>query len=351
MEIIDFRSDTVTKPTKEMRQAMYDAEVGDDSRRDDPTTIKLEALAAEITGKEEGLLMASGSMGNLVSVLVNANRGDEIIQGHLSHMYTTESGAASSIGSVQTKVIQNGPRGEFQPEDVKNAIQGTAYFLPRTKLLSIENTHNNCGGTVQTKDEMTNAINIMHNAGIKVHLDGARIFNAAVYLKTTTKDLCTDIDDLTFCLSKGLSAPIGSVLCGTHEFIEEARRARQSLGGALRQSGIISAAGIIALTTMIDRLEDDHENAKYLATLLSNISHISVNHNKVQTNMVYCAFDNNIFENTEIKSLLDNIGIKNIGSNDNLRFVTHRHITKKHIEIAANRINKMIKEQISSFRK
>ena len=244
MREIDLRSDTVTVPTEEMRKAMAEAEVGDSSRGDDPTVNRLEELAADITGKEAAMLVPSGTMGNLVAVMTHCKRGDEIIVGSKSHILNSETAGAAVLANVQTFPVSNNSNGGFELEDVQKAIRTDKVNNPRTGLICLENTHNACSGSVLDNFQMKSACDVAHQKGIPVHLDGARIFNASVSLGISVAELVRYVDDLTFCVSKGLSAPVGSLVCGGADFIDEAKRHRQMLGGAMRQAGIVAAAGI-----------------------------------------------------------------------------------------------------------
>jgi threonine aldolase len=287
MTILDFRSDTVTKPTPEMREAMAQAEVGDDVYGDDPTVNRLQEIAAKITGKEAALFVTSGTMGNLAATLAHCQRGDEAIVGHLSHTYIYEAGGMAALVGVQPMVVNNQIDGTLDLEEVANAIRADDAHFPITRLIYIENTHNRRKG-VPLSVEYTQALgNLAKQRGLKLHIDGARIFNAAVALNATVKQLAAPADSVTFCLSKGLSAPVGSVLCGSKDFIYRAHRARKLLGGGLRQAGVIAAAGIVALETMVERLADDHKRARQLAKGLAEIKGIEVNPDEQFTNMVY----------------------------------------------------------------
>lgn len=287
MKVVDLRSDTVTLPTAEMRRAMMEAEVGDDVFGEDPTVNRLEALAAEITGKEAALFVTSGTQGNLVSILAHCQRGDEAIVGDRSHTYLYEQGGMAQIGGVHPRVLPNRDDGTLDLEMVEAAIRPPNVHFPRSRLLILENTHNACYGSPLPPEYIREAADVAHRHGLSLHIDGARIFNAAIALGVEVKDLVAPADSVTFCLSKGLSAPVGSVVCGSREFIAKARRARKVLGGGMRQAGVIAAAGIVALTRMVDRLAEDHENARRLAQGLAQIPGIAVDVEKVRTNIVY----------------------------------------------------------------
>ncbi len=287
MRIIDLRSDTVTKPTPAMRRAMMEAEVGDDVFGEDPTVNRLQEMAAAIMGKEAALFVTSGTQGNLVSILAHCGRGDEAIVGDLSHTYLYEQGGMAQLGGVHPRVLPNRPDGTLDLDMVEAAIRPLNDHFPRSRLLILENTHNRCYGAPLTPEYIRAAADLAHRHGMKLHIDGARIFNAAIALGVDVKDLVAPADSVTFCLSKGLSAPVGSVVCGSRDFIAEARRARKVLGGGMRQAGVIAAAGIVALTEMVDRLAEDHANARLLAEGLANIPGVEIDLARVHTNIVY----------------------------------------------------------------
>jgi threonine aldolase len=289
-DVVDLRSDTLTLPTPEMREAMARAEVGDDVWGEDPTVQRLEAIAAERTGQEAGLFVTSGTMGNLVSVLSLTRPGQEIVLDADSHMFNLEVASAAVIGGVQTHPIQT-PRGFLSPDQVREAIRPANVHIPPTGLVCIENTHNRHGGTVCTPEEIRAVAEAAHAAAVPVHLDGARIFNAAVALGRRVVEFTRPLDSVTFCVSKGLSAPVGSLVCGSREFIARARRWRKMLGGGMRQVGILAAAGIVALEKMVDRLAEDHANARRLAEGLAALPGIRVDLTKVQTNIVILFVD------------------------------------------------------------
>jgi threonine aldolase len=287
MELIDLRSDTVTRPTPEMREAMANAEVGDDVYGDDPTVNRLQEMAAGMMGKEAGLFVPSGTMGNLAAILSHCQRGDEVIIGQLNHSFLYEAGGMSVLGGVHSYQLKNQRDGSLLPADVEAAIRPDDPHDPITRLVCLENTHNRCGGTVQTAEYTREITRLAHKHGLKVHLDGARIFNAAAALGVPARTLAEPVDSVTFCLSKGLSAPVGSVLCGDHTFIQKARRARKLLGGGMRQAGILAAAGIVALRTMTERLREDHARASNLADGLRENDCIVLDDGTPATNMVF----------------------------------------------------------------
>ena len=328
MRVIDLRSDTVTLPTREMLEVILTAPLGDDGWRDDPTVIKLEELAAEKMGKEAALLVPSGTQGNAVSILAQTDRRGEIILGARSHIYNFEGGHFAIIGGLVPKLIKD-DNGYMDPSEVEAAIRPKRRGLPGTSLLCIENTHNASGG-VALSPEQTRAIwDTAKDLGVPMHIDGARIFNAAIYHGVDVKELTRFTDSIMFCLSKGLSAPIGSLVCGTEEFIERARNFRRILGGMMRQAGVIAAPGIIALTKMVDRLREDHETAYLLEEGLRGFDGIKIL-NPVQTNMVYIDIGGLSMQGFELSQKLAPFGIKIAGRHGTvIRLVTHRGIEKK----------------------
>lgn len=286
MRIIDLRSDTVTLPTPAMREAMYRAELGDDVYGEDPTVNRLEKLAAERLGKEAALLVVSGTMGNLVSLLTHCGRGEEIIMGDKAHTFLYEAGGVSALGGIHVHTVPNLPDGAMALTEIEGAIRGDNVHFPRTRVICLENTHNRCGGAALSLQQMAAVKDIAGRYGLAVHLDGARIFNAAVALGVDAREIAAQVDSVQFCLSKGLAAPVGSLICGSKAFIAEARRNRKIVGGGMRQAGVIAAAGIVALEQMVDRLADDHAHAKRFAAGLAEIPGITVDAEAVQTNIV-----------------------------------------------------------------
>lgn len=286
MTVIDLRSDTVTQPTPAMRRAILDAELGDDVFRDDPTVLRLEEMAARLMGKEAALFVASGTMANLVAVLTHCRRGDEVIVGDESHILHYEVGGASAIGGVLLRAIANDARGRLDAADVEAVIRPADVHFPRTGLICLENTHNRRGGRTLAPRDTAPVAAVARAHGIPIHLDGARIFNAAVALGAPAAELARDADSVMFCLSKGLAAPVGSLLCASREFIERARRNRKMVGGGMRQVGTVAAAGIIALETMIERMDADHANARYLAERLAELPFVEIDPGAVDTNIV-----------------------------------------------------------------
>ena len=325
---LDFRSDTVTLPTPEMRKAAAEAPLGDDVVGEDPTVNKLEALAAEKLGKEAGLFVTSGTQGNAVSVLAHTNRGDEIILEARSHIYVNEVGGLAVLGSLMARTI-TGELGWMKPEDIRAAIKADNIHLPRTSLLCIENTHNAAGGIPLTVEQMKSNWEVAKEQGLGVHLDGARIFNAAIALGVDAKELSKYADTIQFCLSKGLSAPVGSLVVGTEELVKRARKYRKMLGGGMRQAGIIAAPGIIALTKMVDRLADDHVNAKILAEGLRELGLKILN--PVMTNMVFIDVSSIGWNGDDWINACVKLGWKSRGRSKRIRLCTHYGIEREDI--------------------
>ncbi|MCJ7531785.1 MAG: low-specificity L-threonine aldolase [Anaerolineales bacterium] len=287
MEFVDLRSDTVTQPTPAMREAMANATVGDDVYGEDPTINRLQEMAAVITGKQAGLFVPSGTMGNLAAVLTLCNRGDEVILGNMSHSFLYEAGGVSALGGVHSCQVPNQPDGSMLLEDICAAIRKDDIHAPVTRLIILENTHNRCGGAALSLEYTRQVGQLAYQRGLSLHLDGARIFNASVALGVSVAELVSPADSITFCLSKALCAPVGSVLCGSQDFIKRAKRLRKQLGGGMRQAGVLAAAGIVALETMVDRLAEDHLRAKRLAHQLAKIPGLTLEPGSPCTNMVY----------------------------------------------------------------
>lgn len=334
MKIIDMRSDTVTRPTEKMRAAMAAAEVGDDVYGEDPTVNRLQDMAADMLGKEAGLFVPSGTMGNLLSVLSVCQRGDEVIMGNLGHTFLFEAGGISALGGVFPHTLRNQPDGSLLPSDIEQAIRPDDIHDPITRMVILENTHNRCGGTVLSPDYCQAVAELAHKHGLHLHLDGARLFNAAVALKVPPMKVGEPFDSLTFCLSKGLCAPVGSVVCGTREFIRRGLRLRKMLGGGMRQAGILAAAGIVALEEMTERLQEDHEKATRLAQGLAQTPGIQFEMGFPQTNMVFPSVSSDVPLSTrQVVEQLNTYGVK-LGAVASRRFrlVTHYWITMEDIE-------------------
>lgn len=331
MRYIDLRSDTVTMPTEEMRKAMAEAEVGDDVYEDDPTVNRLQELAAEMVGKEAALFVPSGTFGNQLCVLTHTRRGDEVILGEDCHIVLHEVGGAAVIAGVQLRTLKSN-NGMLDPADVEAAIRpGDDIHYPHTGLICVENAHGL--GTAIPVNNLQAIKKIGEEHGIPVHMDGARIFNAAVALGVDAKEIAACADSVQFCLSKGLAAPVGSLVAGTKEFIEIARKNRKLMGGGMRQAGILAAAGIIALEKMTKRLQIDHENAAYLADQLSRIPGVNVKADRLDINMVFFEMEPEVIpEQKLIDHFLKN-GIKICGIEDGeWRFVTNVDVTREDID-------------------
>jgi threonine aldolase len=284
-DIVDLRSDTLTLPTAAMREAMARAEVGDDVWEEDPTVRRLEAVAAARAGTEAALFVSSGTQGNLVSVLAQTRSGQEILLDADCHVFNYEGAGAATFGGLQTHPVTT-ERGFLTPDQVRARIRPSNIHIPVTALVCLENTHNRHGGTCCTPEDIAAVAEVAHGAGARVHLDGARIFNAAVALGRPLADFTRAVDSLTFCLSKGLGAPVGSLVCGSRDFVTRARRVRKQLGGGMRQVGVIAAAGLVALETMVDRLAEDHTHCRRLAEGLAGLPRLRVDLTTVQTNIV-----------------------------------------------------------------
>jgi threonine aldolase len=338
MKVIDLRSDTVTHPTPEMRQAMFEAEVGDDVYREDPTVNRLEAMAARMMGKEAALFTTSGTQSNLIAVLTHTKHGDEIILGDESHIFWYEVGGAAALGGVIMHTVPTDSCGRLNLDDIDRAIRSRDIHYPETTLLCLENTHNRSGGAVLTTDYTDEICNLAHTRGLKVYLDGARIFNAAVALDVPACALAQNVDSVALCLSKGLSAPVGSLLCGSKDFVDRARKFRKMLGGGMRQAGVIAAAGIVALETMVDRLAEDHANARRLAQGLASIKGIKLAQDDIPTNIVMFHLSPELSV-VEFVESLEKEGVK-IGLRDGrpFRAVTHRMISSADIDETLTRI-------------
>jgi threonine aldolase len=341
--MIDLRSDTVTLPSPAMRQAIFDAELGDDVFGDDPTVNKLQERAAEVVGKEAALLVPSGTMANLVSVLAHCRRGEEVILGSQAHMFWYECGSMSAVGGIHPHTVPNQKDGTILLEDIEKAIRPFNDHFPRTVLICLENTHNRCRGAVLTPQYMDSVGALARQKALLLHVDGARIFNAAVALAVDVKELTKSVDSLSFCLSKGLACPVGSVVCGSKEFIAEARRMRKQLGGGMRQAGIITAAGLVALDEMIDRLGEDHANAQVLAQGISNIEGLSVDIEHVQTNMVYLEVTNPAIELQDFLQQCRARGLDFVQIDGReFRMVTHYGIERSHIDKAISILHEVV---------
>ncbi len=339
MQPLDFRSDTLTRPTDAMRHAMMEAEVGDDVFGEDPTVTRLEEESARRMGMEAGLYVPSGTMANQVAIWTHTGRMGQIVCEENCHLALYEGGASALLSNVLLRTA-NTPDGIFAPTDIaRHFLPDDPHFAP-TRLVCIENTHNYAGGTAWTRDQIAAIVEQAHNHGAPVHVDGARIFNAALARNTTPDRLLEGVDSVMFCLSKGLSAPVGSVLCGTQEFVDKARYARKILGGGMRQAGVIAAAGLIALETMVDRLTEDHANAQALAKGLNELPNITVNLDRVHTNIILADVSATGMMAQPFCDAAAKAGVlclpRDVGPW--VRFVTHRHITSSEIQECLNRL-------------
>lgn len=330
--VIDLRGDWAAPPTDAMRRAMAEAEVGDDNSHEDPTVIRLEEMSADLLGKEAALFVPSGTMGNLVAVLAQAEHGSEIIAGDRAHTVIYERGGIAALGGHPLRTVSNDRFGMLDPAQVEAAIRPENIHFPRTGLLMIENTHNLCSGTVLRPEQVDTLAGIAHANGFPVHLDGSRIFNAAAALDAPVARLVAPVDTVTFCLSKALAAPVGSIVAGSADTIRRAREKRKLLGGAMRQAGVIAAAGIVGLEQMADRLPEDHANARRLAEGLASLPHISLDLDTVQTNIVFFEIE------SPLTGELLAAGLKSAGVRFNafgpttFRFVTHYAVSSDDIE-------------------
>ena len=341
-EVIDLRSDTVTLPTEEMLEAIRHAKLGDDVYSEDPTVNRLEEMAAERLGKEAALLVASGTMANLVSLMCNAKRGELVILESESHMYWYEVGGVSAVAGLLPWPLKS-KFGALDPEDVEAAIKPRNIHFPEPALVCVEDTHNRHGGTIVTPERLKAISEVAGVHGLRVYMDGARLFNAAVALKIDVKEFAKHVDNLMFCLSKGLSCPVGSLVVGTRDFVEKARKIRKLLGGGMRQAGVIAAPGIIALEKMVGRLEDDHRNARFLAEGMTRIDGLGVDLERVQTNMVLFSVDDlGVGDAPFVSALMDKGVLAAAIAKNRIRLVTHRGIEREHVEKALNAIENVV---------
>ncbi|MEE9202964.1 MAG: low-specificity L-threonine aldolase [Dehalococcoidia bacterium] len=343
MRTIDLRSDTITLPTEEMRRAMGEAEVGDDVFGEDPTINRLEEVAASMLGKKAALFTPSGTMSNLIAVLAHTRPGDEILLGSEAHMFWNEVGGAAALGGVVMRTIPNDQGGQMDPDTIEAAIRPQNIHYPPTTLLCLENTHNRCGGAVLTSEYTSAVAGLAHQHGLGVHLDGARIFNAAVALGVPAGELARPVDSVSFCLSKGLSAPVGSLLCGGQGFVDSARKWRKMLGGGMRQAGVIAAAGMVALQQMVSRLAEDHSTAQHLARGLGRIPGITIHPEDVQTNIV-------MFQppaTVSAPEFIQQMGARGVRftypGGRKVRAVTHRMVGTEDIDEALDRIGACVR--------
>ena len=344
--MIDLRSDTVTLPTNEMKQFIMDSPLGDDVYGEDPSVNLLQKKIAKIFNKESALFVPSGTMANLISVLTHCNRGDEVILGNKSHIFFYEAGGISAFGGVHSHQINNNDDGTININDIENAIRkkGDDHF-PKTKLICLENTHNACYGSPINTDFFSEVKNIAKKHNIPIHLDGARIFNAAIALNKSVDELTKDCDSVSCCLSKGLSAPVGSVILGSKNFISKAKSLRKALGGGMRQAGLIASAGIFSLDHMINRIIDDHSNAKILASKLNLIKNLEINLNQVHTNIIFIYNRDKTLSNQDLLLSLEKNNIKiDYKGNSKFRLVTHSGFRKEDINAVIKIFRKIFKD-------
>ncbi len=349
---IDLRSDTLTLPTQAMREAMYRAELGDDVYGEDPTVNRLQELAAEITGKEAALFVPTGSMGNTAAVMAHVGRGEAFIVGDQSHIYLNEQGSASTIGGAPRVVVRTDENGMFDVREVlANIDDGSDAHNAATRLLCLENTHNYCGGAVLSVAQVETLSELAHAHGLAVHMDGARVFNAATALGVPVKDVVRSVDSVMFCLSKGLSAPVGSMVAGSRAFIHRVHRVRKLLGGGMRQAGILAAAGIVGLEQMVERLAEDHENSKLLAHGLADYPQIDIQPERVKTNIVVFSLRDSagqIAGKAQTELFVEKIREQGVLvgaiSAEKIRAVTHYGITGEDIKTALNGIRRAVIE-------
>ena len=333
--MIDLRSDTVTKPTPEMRRAMSEAEVGDDVYGEDPSVNQLEAEAAALVGKAAALFCTSGTQGNQIAIMIHTHRGEEVICEASAHSYIYEVGGIAAISQAQPRPLA-GAGGMPSLEAIAGALRGENVHYPKTALLTLENTHNRAGGTILPQEQVVAACAVAHAHGARCHLDGARIFNAAVATGRPAAELCEPFDTVQFCLSKGLGAPVGSILAGPKPLISEARRMRKMLGGGMRQAGVIAAAGLVALRTGIDRLAEDHANARWLGAFIGQVPGLKVDLASVQTNMVFFDITDPEWDADSLSVALKARGVLANGTGPRrMRLVTHRDVTRQQVEAAA----------------
>jgi threonine aldolase len=334
--IIDLRSDTVTLPTPAMRRAMAEADVGDDVYGEDPTVNRLETLAAQRLDKEAALFVPSGTMANLICLLSHCARGDEAIMGDMAHTFLFEAGGSAAVGGIHPHTVPNRPDGTLALDELEAAIRDPHNdHHPRTRLICLENTHNRCSGAVLDPGYMIDVRALASRYGLAVHLDGARLFNAAVALGLPAAQIAGDADSVSFCLSKGLSAPVGSLVCGTREFVGRARRQRKLLGGGMRQAGVLAAAGIVALETMVDRLVEDHANARCLAEGLARLPGIVLDPAHIQTNIVIFDLAHGAPSAAELTGAMAQRGVKmGAVSARRVRAVTHYGVEAEDVALA-----------------
>jgi threonine aldolase len=343
MKPIDLRSDTLTQPTSTMREAMANAEVGDDVFEEDPTLKKLEKLAAKKLGKEAALFVPSGTMGNLISVLTHCQRGDEVLLGDRSHIFVHEVGGIAALGGVHPRTIPNNPDGTLSLELIENSIRHSDIHYPPTRLICLENTHNFCQGSPLSPEYMDNVRKLADQYGLNIHLDGARLFNSAVAQGIEVEALTHQVDSVMICLSKGLSAPVGSLICGNRDFILRARKFRKMVGGGMRQAGHLAAAGLIGLENMVQRLKDDHQNAKILAKKLVSINGIELDQPNIKTNIIFFKLNQDLMDGESFVNRLEDKSIKILMTDPGVfRAVLHREVSTEQVETVAQTIKALL---------
>jgi threonine aldolase len=328
--MIDLRSDTVTKPSEPMRKAMYEAEVGDDVYGEDPTINTLEIYASEIVGKKAGIFLPSGSMGNLIALMAQASPGSEVLAHKNSHIFHFELGSMAAFAGLMP-IAMEGEAGTFTAEEIEKKIRPDIYYMSKSALISLENTHNLEGGRIWSQDQLKAVHQIARKHKLPVHMDGARLFNAAVASDTSAKKIASFTDTITFCLSKGLGAPVGSILCGSREFIQEARVLRKRLGGGMRQAGILAAAGLYALRNNRDRLKEDHEHARQIALSIENSSWADIDVSSVETNIGYFTLRNMTAQKACEKLKQKGLLMSPLGEGT-IRFVTHLDVNESDVK-------------------
>ncbi len=334
--MIDLRSDTLTHPTAAMRNAMAAAEVGDDVFNEDPTVRRLEELAAERLHTAAALFVASGTMANLICQMVHCRRGDEMLVGDQAHIFFYEQGGSAAIGGIHPRAVPNQPDGTLLLSDLEAALRPDDVHFPRSRLIALENTHNRCSGSPLAPEYVRSVVQLAARRRLKVHVDGARIFNSAVAQGVPVHALTEGVDSVSFCLSKGLAAPVGSLVCGSADFIAQARRVRKVLGGGMRQAGVLAAAGIVALTEMVDRLAEDHRHARDLALRLAELPGLAVLPEQVRTNIVFVQVTQPGLDAAELANRLQALGVRVLASaKDRIRAVTHYQVGGRDIEAAA----------------
>lgn len=340
--VVDLRSDTVTLPTEKMRLAMQQAEVGDSQKGEDPSINRLQEMAAAKLGKEAAVFLPSGTMSNLAAVMSHCQRGDRVVVGQIAHVYSLEGDGMTAVAGVMPVTVPDFD-GIPDPRDVEAAIFSRGSGRPHTSLILLENSHNRAGGAVATPAEVGSVAAVARKYDIPIHVDGARIFNAAAALKVDVKELVREVDSICFCLSKGLCAPFGSVLAGSGEFIKRAQFWQKVVGGAMRQAGHMAAAGIVALEEMVDRLEEDNQNARYLAELLAGLPVVKVNPSRVESNIVVFDLDPGKISNAQFVQALAARGVLlSTSGKDRLRMVTHRGIGREDVEYAARAVREVV---------